>query len=597
MAFDGSVIACITNELNMTILDGRIVKIAQPEKDSLLLTIKKEGNQFRLLISASPSLPMIYLTEKNLPSPITAPSFCMLLRKHLTNARILSIKQPSLERIINFEIEHFNEMGDLCRKTLAVELMGKHSNIILLDDNRIVDSIKHVSALVSSVREVLPERDYFVPFADEKKNPLTIEKDDFYDLIFKDNTNLSKSLYMNLTGISPVLAEEISERSSVNSSIPSNCLNDSEKENVFNSFKEVTEIIKAGNYSPYIYYENSEPVFYSPFDFLIYKGLKKESYDSISTLLYDYYSKKQAYTTIRQKTSALRQIVQGLLSKDYKKYDLQLKQLKDTSKKDKFKLYGELACAYGYNVEPKSTSMKAVDYNTGEEITIPLDPQLSAVDNGKKFFDKYSKLKRTSEALSQIIEETKAEIEHLESIQASLEIVKDAADISELRKEMADSGYIKEKYVSIKDRTKTNKKGKAVKQQNLKSSPLHFVSSDGFDIYVGKNNYQNEYISFKLADSNDYWFHAKKIPGSHVIVKSKGMEVPDSTFEEAASLAAHFSKANSKASLSSDGKVEVDYVQRKFLKKTPGGKPGFVIYHTNYSMTASTDISNIKEIL
>ena len=284
---------------------------------------------------------------------------------------------------------------------------------------------------------------------------------------------------------------------------------------------------------------------------------------------------------MRQKTADLRQIVQTLLNKDYKKYDLQLKQLKDTEKKDKYQLYGELITAYGYSVSVGSTSMKAENYHTGEEITIPLDPTITPIENGKKYFEKYSKLKRTAEALNEIIVQTKSEIDHLESISASLDTVQDEADAAELKKEMIESGYIR--YKGKYDAKKAT--GKAIK-----SSPLHFISSDGFDIYVGKNNYQNEYISFKLADGNDWWFHAKKLPGSHVIVKTGGKELPDKTFEEAASLAAHFSKAEGAP------KVEIDYVQRKHLKKPAGAKPGYVIYHTNYSMSAETDISKIKEV-
>lgn len=593
MAFDGSVIACITDELNRKITGGRIVKIAQPEKDSLLLTVKKDAVQLRLLISADPSLPMIYITEKNLASPAQAPAFCMLLRKHLNNAKILEISQPSLERIINFRLEHYNEMGDLCRKTLTVELMGKHSNIIFLEDDRILDSIKHVSGAMSSVREVLPGRQYFIPFEGDKQDPLKITEEAFMSEIFSDNKPLSKAIYSNLTGISPILAEEIAYRASgIESDRPANTFSDDQKTRIWNSFRQIMTIIEKGLFEPNIAYDNSEPVFYGPFRFKLYSDHRTESYDSISALLYDYYSQKQTITVMRQKTSALRQIVQGMLNKDYKKYDLQLKQIKDTQKKDKYKLYGELITAYGYSVEPKATSMKAVDYNTDEEITIPLDPTMSAIENGKKYFNKYAKLKRTEEALADIVEQTKAEIEHLESIQTALEIVSDQADIAEIRKEMADSGYIRSRYVQS-NKKNNSKGGKKAKEKSLKSSPLHYVSSDGFDIYVGKNNYQNEYISFKLAEGNDWWFHAKKIPGSHVIVKSKGMEVPDSTFEEAAALAAYYSKAHSQAGSNSQARVEIDYIQKKFLKKTPGGKPGFVIYHTNFSMSVTPDISRL----
>ena len=593
MAFDGTVVACIADELNKRLANARISKVAQPEKDALILTLKNNGAQERLLISANPSLPMIYLTGLNLPSPINAPAFCMLLRKHLTGGRILCVSQPSLERIINIEIEHFDEMGDLCRKTLVVELMGKHSNIIFLDGSKILDSIRHVSALVSSVREVLPGRDYFIPFSAKKLNPFKTGFDEFSKEVFSSNESLSKAIYMHLTGISPQLAEEIAYRAEIDSDRPATSLTEDEKNGVYSAFSKIIEILKNKNFNPVIVYDkNKEPFFYAPFEYKIYEGMHKVHFESISELLYAYYSQKQQYTSIRQKTADIRQIVNALLNKDYKKYDIQLKQLKDTEKRDKYRLYGELITAYGYGVEPKATSMKAEDYNTGEEITIPLDPTLSAIENGKKYFEKYSKLKRTFDSLNEIIPETKSEITHLESISASLDTVKDAADIAELKKELIDSGYIRAKNVQVQ-----GKKGKKpAKQPGLKSSPLHFVSSDGFDMYVGKNNYQNEYISFKLAEGNDWWFHAKKLPGSHVIVKSAGKEVPDTTFEEAASLAAHFSKADGQAGKASEGKVEVDYVQKKFLKKTPGGKPGFVIYHTNYSMSASTDISNIQEV-
>lgn len=582
MAFDGSIIACIVDELNRTILDGRITKIAQPEKEELLLTVKKDGDQYRLLMDASASLPIIYLTQYNQTAPLQAPAFCMLLRKHLLNGRIIRISQPSLERVIDIEIEHFNEMGDICHKTLTVELMGKHSNIIFREGNKILDSIKHISALISSVREVYPGKEYFIPFENDKKNPFDSLNDSslLNEEFFSQNNTVSKAIYSSFTGISPILAEEISYKAALDSDHPISSLTTQERERLTVSFQQTIQSIKDGQFHPNIVYENKVPVFFGAFDFSLYKDNEKEFYDSISALLYDYYSKKQKYTSIRQKTSDLRQVVQTLLNKDYKKYDLQLKQIKDTEKKDKYQLYGELITAYGYNVPAKSTSMTAVDYHTDKEITIPLDPTLSAIENGKKYYEKYSKLRRTFEALTEIVEETKAEIDHLESISVSLSSVINEADIAEIKREMIESGYIK---------SKGNTKGQNPKKA-VKSKPLHFISSDGFDIYVGKNNFQNEYISFKLAENNDWWFHAKKLPGSHVIVKSNGKEITDKTFEEAASLAAHFSKAEGAE------KVEIDYIQKKHLKKPAGAKPGFVIYHTNYSMTASTDISSIQEI-
>ena len=583
MAFDGSVVACLKEELERKVLDGRILKVAQPEKDELILTIKKEGMQHRLMISVNPSLPLMYLTEKNSASPLKAPAFCMLLRKHLQNGRISTIEQPSLERILHFHIEHFNEMGDLCTSILTIELMGKHSNIIFRDETKILDSIKHVSAFMSSVREVLPGREYFIPFEGEKSDPLSSSEEELKKLFASEPAakTVAKTLYTSYTGISPVFAEEIAYQAGIDSARPIQSLNQEELHSLWTSFSSSMQKIRDCAFAPNIVYDNEVPTFYGPFHYEIYKGQKTEDYESISALLYDYYAKKKTVTDMRQKTADLRQIVQTLLNKDYKKYDLQLKQLKDTEKKEKYQLYGELITAYGYNVPEGSTSMKAENYHNGEEITIPLDPTLSPIDNGKKYFEKYSKLKRTAEALNEIIVQTKTEIDHLESISASLDTVQDEADAAELKKEMIESGYIKYK-------GKYNAKKEAGKA--IKSSPLHYISSDGFDIYVGKNNYQNEYISFKLADGGDWWFHAKNLPGSHVIVKTNGKELPDKTFEEAASLAAHFSKAEGAP------KVEIDYVQRKHLKKPAGAKPGYVIYHTNYSMSAETDISGIREV-
>ena len=578
MAFDGSVIAGLTKEDRDEILGGRILKIAQTEKNELLFTIKKDGDQKRLLMSADASLPITYLTEENKAAPLQAPAFCMLLRKHIQNGVITSITQPTMERIIDFEIEHYNEMGDLCTKILTLELMGKHSNIIFREDARIIDSIKHINALVSSVREVLPGREYFIPFEGEKNNPFSVSLEGLTQFC-DSSAPLSKALYTSLTGVSPLLAEEICFRACIDSDRPAQSLTGEELNLVTDSLLSVMNSIANGEFSPVIYFDNKSPVAYSALDLSIYKDLTAEHYPCMSAVLIDYYSKKKQQTEIRQKTAGLRQIVQTILSKDYKKYDLQQKQIKDTEKREKYKLYGELITAYGYSVPEGSVSMTAEDYHTGEEIQISLDPTISVIDNGKKYFEKYAKQKRTYEALNEIILQTKEEIDHLETILASLDMIEDEADIADLKKEMADSGYI---------RKTTEKKGQSKKAE--KSSPLHFVTSGGLDVYVGKNNFQNEYLTLKFADGEDWWFHAKQLPGSHVILRSSGKEVSDRDFEEAASLAAHFSKAEGAQ------KVEVDYVQRKQIKKPSGSKPGYVIYHTNYSMSASTDISAIKEV-
>ncbi|KLU71109.1 MAG: hypothetical protein RHS_3023 [Robinsoniella sp. RHS] len=577
MALDGIVIANMVKELNDTICGGKINKIAQPENDELMLTIKNQKTQYRLLISAGASLPLIYLTKVNKPSPMTAPNFCMLLRKHIGSGKILRVWQPGLERIINFEIEHLNELGDVCRKTLVVEIMGKHSNIIFCnEENMIIDSIKHVSLQMSSVREVLPGRTYFIPETQHKWNPLEVTTETFAAEISSKPMALAKALYTTFTGISPLTAEEICHRASLESDQSANSFSELELTHLYRIFSFIMEDVKNGIFSPNIIFQGEEPIDFSSIPLTQYEDKTTKIYPGISEVLENYYAVKNTITRIRQKSSDLRRIVQTALERNRKKYDLQLKQLKDTEKRDKHKVYGELINTYGYNLESGAKKLEALNYYTNEMITIPLDPTLTPQENAKKNFDKYNKLKRTYEALTDLIEETQDEIKHLESISTSLDIALSEEDLVQVKEELMDYGYIKRKYT-----------GKKVK---ITSKPFHYLSSDGYHMYVGKNNFQNDELTFKIATGNDWWFHAKGAPGSHVIVKANNEELPDRTFEEAARLAAYYSK-NRNAE-----KVEIDYVEKKHVKKTNGGKPGFVIYHTNYSMIIDSNISGIEQI-
>ncbi len=576
MAFDGLVISSLAHEFRETLSGGRINKIYQPEGDELILTIKNNRENYRLLISASASLPLIYLTDESRTNPLTAPNFCMLLRKHLSGGKILNIVQPDMERILRFEIEHLDDMGDTCIKYLIVELMGKHSNIIFTQpDGTIIDSIKHISQNISSVREVLPGRMYFIPKTVEKKNPLTVSKEEFFSFVLTRPEKTGKALYTSLTGISPIAAEEICFRSGIDSERSTDTLKPAQKEQLFEGFKAFMEDIKNCRFTPNIVYRNDEPIEFSCVPLTCYETLKVQEFSSMSKLLESYYAMKNTLTRIRQKSSDLRRIVSTALDRSRKKYQLQLKQMADTQKKDKYKVYGELINTYGYELEPMAKSLTCLNYYTNEEITIPLDPDLSARENSIRYFERYNKLKRTGEALEKLLIETKDEIDHLESIATALNIALYEEDLAQIKEELVEYGYI---------RRHTFAKG-AKRQQ--KSRPFHYISSDGYDIYVGKNNFQNEELTFKLAAGNDWWFHAKGIPGSHVIVKSNSEELPDQTFEEAARLAAYYSSGRNA------DKVEIDYIQKKHIKKVSGAKPGFVIYHTNYSMVALPNIEGL----
>lgn len=580
MAFDGIVIANLVKDLNDKIVSGRISKIAQPEKDELLLTIKGNRENFRLLISANASLPLLYFTETNKPSPLTAPNFCMLLRKHIANGRIVSVSQPGLERIVRIEIEHLDEMGDLKRKFLIVELMGKHSNIIFCDDeNKILDSIKHISAQVSSVREVLPGREYFIPHAGEKKDPLTITEEEFKELIGKTPQNLSKALYTDLTGLSPTVSAELCHLASLDGDISAKDFSDSELTHLYHAFTWIMDDVRQGNFTPNIIYQKEKPVEFASIPLSMFSGgdYRSVSFPSISALLERYYAERNTVSRIHQKSTDLRKILTNSLERSYKKRDLQQKQIKDTEKREKFRIYGELLNTYGYGIQEGEKSFRCLNYYDNTEITIPLDPTLSAQENAVRYFDKYNKQKRTFEATSRQLEQTEAEIEHLESISTFLDIARKEEDLAQIKEELTEYGYIKRHFSGGK------------RQKKAVSRPFHYLSSDGFHIYVGKNNYQNEELTFKLASGNDWWFHAKGIPGSHVIVKTEGKELPDRVFEEAGALAAYYSRGRGQ------DKVEIDYIQKKNLKKVPGAAPGFVVYHTNYSLVAAPEIP-VKEI-
>ena len=578
MAFDGITIANIVTELNQTITGGKINKIAQPENDELIITIKNQRKQYRLFLSASASLPLIYLTETNKPSPLTAPNFCMLLRKHIGSGKIIAIEQPGMERIIRFTIEHLNELGDLCTKYLIVEIMGKHSNIIFCnEEDQIIDSIKHVSAHMSSVREVLPGRPYFIPETQSKLNPFVLTEEIFQEKIFPRPVNVAKAIYTSITGISPLMAEEVCYRAGIDGGIPTDGLEDVERVHLAHTFLRMVDDIRDGHFEPNIIYKGKEPVEFACFPLSQYQDYRAVSYPSIFPVLETYYAEKNIVTKMRQKTVDLRKIVQNALERNVKKYQLQLKQLKDTEKKEKYRVWGELLNTYGYEVEPGAKSMEALNYYTNEMIQIPLDETMTPQENAKKYFDKYSKLKRTKEALDTLLQETGDEIKHLESIAASLDIASSEEDLVQIKEEMMEYGYVKRK----------NTGGKKVK---VTSRPYHYISSDGYDIYVGKNNFQNDELSFKFASGNDWWFHAKGQPGSHVIVKSKNEELPDRTFEEAGKLAAYYSKGRQAP------KVEIDYTQKKNLRKPTGGKPGFVVYYTNYSLLIEPDITGLQQI-
>lgn len=578
MAFDGTVIRALANELSQNLENGRISRIIQPEKDEIMLTIRGIGNDKRLLISANPSIPLICFVNENKLSLGNSPAFCMLLRKHILNGRIISVTQIEFERAIKIEIEHLNEMGDMGKKYLIIEIMGKHSNIILTDDKDIIlDGIKRITPEISSIRNVLPNEPYFIPNSN-KLNPLKSDTNYIINSIIKNNLPVFKAIYETISGFSPILANEICHIAKIEPEKSAIKLDDEDINGLKNALNIIFNILKNNEFSPVIYYKNNTPRDFSVFPLSIFTNIDKINQPTISDAVLNFYYEKAKHDRLKQQSSDLRQLINNLTSKSVNKLKIQEKQLSDTLKKDKYKLFGELINAYLYDIKDNSSYYDAMNYyDDNKIIKIPLDPTLSAAKNSIKYYNKYNKLKRTATALNELIPITRQEIEYLNGISMYLEKLKSKDDISALKDDLIQNGFLNKKSLR-----KNNNK---IKKPKLE--PLHYITKNNRDIFVGRNNIQNDELSFKLANKNDWWFHAKNIAGSHVILRTGINEnIEDEDFETAARLAAFYSSSNSP-------KTEIDYTQRKNLIKPPAAKSGYVIYHTNYSMVIDNDISDI----
>ncbi len=578
MALDGVTVAAIVHELAQKTVSGRVDKIYQPENDEIIIAIRCQGNNLKLLLSANPSHPRIHITEQAKQNPLSAPLFCMVLRKHLSGGKVLSVCQHEFERIIEIKVESLNEMGDASVKTLIVEIMGKHSNIILTNENGVIlDSIKHISHEKSSVREVLPGGVYVLPPSKDKLNPLLRSKEQFQSLFKgKQGFKLIDVIYQSYSGISPFLAGEVCHRAKVDSTLFAEQATAEHVETLFKSFDEIMADVESGKFTPEIIFnEAGKPIEFSCVNMTLLEANERKSFENVSELLEVYYKTKDNIYRITQKSVDIRKIVQQNIERCIKKKELYDKTLKSISGRDTLRLYGELITANIYAVEKGTTSFTTVNFYDEDckEITIRLDPTLTPSENAAKYFKKYNKEKRTFIALQDQIAQNDEELLYLETVLSTISTSADEQDIEEIREELAESGFVKKRRAQ---------KG----QKQKKSKPMHFVSSDGFDIYVGKNNKQNDELTLRFAEALDLWFHTKEIPGSHVIIKTNGETPPNQTLNEAANLAAFYSKAQN-SSL-----VPVDYVIKKFVKKPNGARPGMVIYD-NYKTAYVTPIEEL----
>lgn len=552
MPMDGLTIGATVFELNSLLQGARIDKINQPENDELHILTRNNGNNYKLLLCSNANFARLNITEISKTNPSTPTNFCMLLRKHLTGAKINRFEQISNERIVIIYFDCLNDFSEPVTKKIILEIMGKHSNIIFTDENnRIYDSIKRVNSLMSRVRIIQPGLEYVLPPSQDKINPFEQE---FFD---ETNTRIISDKYM---GISRQSAEEIAYRYNYDK----------------NAFKNYLNLFKEKDFTPVVLKsENGEPIdFYAVFQQRFLPENQVVCH-SISQAIDDYYILKDRAQRINERAHGLRIKLNNLLDKAQKKKAQQEEKKVECSDIEKYRIYGELITANIYLIKKGANEVSVLNYyDNNSPITIPLDKTISPSTNAQKYFKQYNKLKTALRLLSGQMEETDKEIDFLTSLLESLELCEDETDINDIRQELIKFGYIKP--------IKTKEKPK-------ESKPMHFISSTGIDIFVGKNNTQNDFLTMKFAQSDELWLHCKDIHGSHVIVKSN--EPDEKTIEEAALLAAYYSKAK-ESSL-----VPVDATKRKFIKKPSSSLPGKVIYtnQTTYYITPTKEqINKIK---
>jgi predicted ribosome quality control (RQC) complex YloA/Tae2 family protein len=590
MPFDGSVINSIIFELNQKLQNGRIDKIHQPEKDELIIAVRGFKENYKLLISASSTYPRLHLTNESKSNPQSPPTFCMLLRKHLTGGRIVSIHQPEFERIIEITIESQDEMGYSTTKMLTVEIMGRHSNIIFLDkeSGKIIDSIKRISFDVSSVREVLPGRQYIYPPSSgegalPKLNPLTASFESLIKSIEYETDSLKadKFLMKAFNGISPVAAKEICTYSNIELDSDITRISDSLRLSLYKGIELFVSKLKQNKYAPNIILEQGKPKDFYCIELSMYEHLQKEYLDSISETVERFYFVKDNKDRIKQKYGDIQKIISNRLDRCYKKLAILNDELEKAHDAEKYKLYGDLIMSNLYQITKDQSKIKLLNYFSEDQsvIEINMDTQLTTVANAQRYFKKYNKSKSAITSIQHQLDENKQELEYLETQADNLEKCTEELEINEIRQELAEQGYTKKKKLV---------KGKA--KSVAASKPMQFVSSTGIEIYVGKNNVQNDYLTIKFAGPKDIWLHTKEIPGSHVIIRTGGEQLDDATLVEAANLAAFYSKAKNST------KVPVDYTARKNVRKPNGAKPGMVIYDTNRTIYIDPNEEDINKL-
>lgn len=562
MALDGIYLHSLVQNLKNSVLNAKIDKINQPEKDEIILTFRKDRKNLKLLISASSKFPRIHLTNTNKVNPLKASTFTMVLRKYLVGGKITSFEQLDGDRILKISIESTDDLGFDSRYFLIVEIMGRHSNITLIRerDNKVMECIKHITPDINSYRILYPGVNYVYPPSSSRLNPFDFTLEDLKEYFSTNDISISESVFTSIfTGVSKPLSLNL-----YNSMLKNNkTISVNEIYSTINNF--ISNL--SSDFSYRIYKADS---LYKDFYCVPLESLENTytalEFDNPSDVLEEFFFTRDKQERLNSKSIDLQRLIQTNIDRCNKKSKKLYAMLKECEEKDDYKIKGDLLTSYIYTIKRGDKEAKVLNFYKEEEeyLTIPLDENKSPSENIQALYKKYNKYKKSEESAIFQLEQNEAELEYLNSVLTNIQNCDNYIEINDIRNELIETGYVKFKKIS-----KNGKKDKA-------SKPLHFISSDGLDIYVGKNNIQNDYLSLKFANNNHLWFHTKNIPGSHVIVCSS--QVPDTTIEEAAILAAFYSKAKNST------KVPVDYTLVKNLKKPNGAKPGMVIYHTNYTL-------------
>ena len=579
MALDGIFLSKLKDELKEVIVGLRVDKVNQPTKDEIVLSLRGKGCAYSLLCCVRADSPRLHLTAHKISNPPTPPMFCMLLRKYLTGAMIKDIRQLSLDRVIFIDFDATNEIGDRIDLTVCMEIMGKHSNFILLSEGKVVDSIKRIDFSTSSVRQILPGLQYKFPPLQDKLNIETESVDSVYNRVVSyENKYLSSAVMMSVEGVSPIVAREISHRVCFGDEEVSS-LGEVQLEILKNELKKTKENLHKADGFYMLITAEGKPKDLSYIDIKQYDdSFSVKKYDSASELLDDFYYERDRINRINHRGHELIKLMTNLVERTARKLSIQREELKKCADREQLKLYGELIVANLYQLQ-KGTSFYEVQnyYDDCKLIKIPCDPSLSPTENQKKYYKEYRKAQTAEEMLTKLIAEGENELLYLESVLDEISRADTDREISAIRMELSDAGYIK------------NIKGKKQKQPK-ELPPLEFRTSDGFRVLVGRNNVQNDKLSLKVASKSDMWLHTQKIPGSHVIIFGDGRDISDEAIEEAAVIAAYHSKARD-SSL-----VPVDYTRVKALKKPNGAKAGMVIYHEYYSIIVNPDKDAVEKM-